>query len=218
VAIWHLLQNRPLWKNNLTVGKTLVSSSMIDKLVNGLDRKLYEVPVGFKWFVQGLLDGTVAFGGEESAGASFLRMDGSTWSTDKDGFILTLLSAEILAKTGRTPSDIYRETLVPQYGDPFYKRSDGPVTDKQKETLKALNPDNITAKELAGLPIESVMTTALGNNAAIGGVKVLLSGGSWFAIRPSGTEPKMKVYIESFGGEDLWNRIYEEALPLIFGS
>lgn len=218
VAIWYLLQNRPVWKNSLTVGKTLVSSSMIDKLVNGLGRKLYEVPVGFKWFVQGLLDGTVAFGGEESAGASFLRMDGSVWSTDKDGFILTLLSAEILAKTGRAPSDIYRETLVPQYGEPFYKRSDGPVTDKQKKTLKSLSPEDITAKMMAGLPVESVLTTAPGNNAAIGGVKVMLGDGSWFAVRPSGTEPKMKVYIESFGGEALWNKIYEEALPLIFDN
>ena len=218
VAIWYLLQNRPSWKDNLLVGKTLVSSSMIDKVVKGLGRRLYEVPVGFKWFVQGLLDGTVAFGGEESAGASFLRRDGSAWSTDKDGFILALLSAEIIAKTGRVPSDIYNETLTSQYGEPFYKRSDGPVTDKQKETLKFFGPEDITAKEMAGIPIESVLTSAPGNNASIGGLKVILGDGSWFAIRPSGTEPKMKVYIESFGGEALWNRIYEEALPLIFGS
>jgi len=216
VAIWYLLQNRPSWKNDLAIGKTLVSSSMIDKIVNGLGKKLYETPVGFKWFVQGILDGTVAFGGEESAGASFLRMDGTAWSTDKDGFCMTLLAAEILAKTGKTPSEIYKEILVPQYGEPYYKRLDGPVTDEQKQVLNALKPDSIKAPELAGLPIKTVMTTAPGNNAPIGGVKVVLEDESWFAIRPSGTEPKMKVYVESFGGEELWNRIYEAALPLIF--
>ena len=218
VAIWYLLQNRPTWKKNLTVGKTLVSSSMIDKVVADLNRELYEVPVGFKWFVQGLLDGTVAFGGEESAGASFLRKDGTAWSTDKDGFCLTLLAAEILAKTGRTPDEIYRDTLVLQYGEPYYKRADGPITDEQKAVLKALTPDSIKVTTLAGLPITAVMTTAPGNGAPIGGVKVVMDDGSWFAIRPSGTEPKMKVYVESFGGEELWQQIYEEALPLIFGQ
>ncbi|MBW1805688.1 MAG: alpha-D-glucose phosphate-specific phosphoglucomutase, partial [Deltaproteobacteria bacterium] len=216
VAIWYLMQNRPLWKKDLGVGKTLVSSSMIDKIVNGLGKKLYEVPVGFKWFVPGLLEGTVAFGGEESAGASFLRMDGTTWTTDKDGFCMALLAAEILAKTGRTPSEIYRETLISQYGEPYYKRSDGPITDEQKAVLKALSPDSIKTSTMAGLAINAIMTTAPGNKAPIGGVKVLLEDGSWFAIRPSGTEPKMKVYVESFGGEELWQRIYDESLPLIF--
>jgi len=218
VAIWYLLQNRPAWEKNISIGKTLVSSSMIDKIVTGLGRKIYEVPVGFKWFVQGLLNGEVAFGGEESAGASFLRRDGTAWSTDKDGFSLTLLAAEILAKTGRKPTEIYRETLVPQYGEPYYKREDGPITDEQKAVLKALTPDSIKATVLAGLPIPAVMTTAPGNGAAIGGVKVVLDDGSWFAIRPSGTEPKMKVYIESFGGEGLWQQIHDEALPLVFGQ
>ena len=218
VAIWYLLQNRPAWEKNISIGKTLVSSSMIDKIVTGLGRKIYEVPVGFKWFVQGLLNGEVAFGGEESAGASFLRRDGTAWSTDKDGFSLTLLAAEILAKTGRKPTEIYRETLVPQYGEPYYKREDGPITDEQKAVLKALTPDSIKATVLAGLPITAVMTTAPGNGAAIGGVKVVLDDGSWFAIRPSGTEPKMKVYIESFGGEGLWQQIHKEALPIVFGQ
>ena len=218
VAIWYLLQNRPGWGRQLAVGKTLVSSSLIDKVVSGLGKKLYEVPVGFKWFVSGLINGTLAFGGEESAGASFLRKDGTVWTTDKDGFSLTLLSAEILAKTGKTPAEVYRDTLVPRYGDPFYKRADSPITEQQKARLNALTPDSIKAPELAGLPVVSVMTTAPGNNASIGGVKVSLNDGSWFAIRPSGTESKMKIYIESFGGEELWEKIYKEALPLIFGD
>jgi len=218
VAIWYLIQNRPLWKKDISIGKTLVSSSMIDRVVNGLGKRLYETPVGFKWFVDGLLDGSVAFGGEESAGASFLRMDGSVWTTDKDGFCMSLLAAEIIAKTGRTPSELYREKLIPQYGEPFYKRMDGPITDKQKAALKTLAPDSIKTSTLAGIPIRNVMTRAPGNDSPIGGVKVTLEDGSWFAIRPSGTEPKMKVYVESFGGEGLWQRIYSEALPFIFGS
>jgi len=218
VAIWYLLKHRPNWDKNISIGKTLVSSSMIDKIVKTSGKKLYEVPVGFKWFVQGLLNGSVAFGGEESAGASFLRMDGSTWTTDKDGFCMTLLSAEILARTGKCPSEIYRDILVTEYGDPYYKREDSPITDRQKEILKALNPENIKAKSLAGKKINMIMTRAPGNNAPIGGVKVTLEGGSWFAIRPSGTEPKMKVYIESFEDNALWQRIYDEALPLIFGN
>ncbi len=217
VAIWYLLQNRPSWRKDLLVGKTLVSSSMIDRIVVDLKRRLYEVPVGFKWFVEGLLDGTVAFGGEESAGASFLRMDGSAWTTDKDGFVMTLLAAEILAKTGMTPSMIYKETLMPRHGDPYYRRVDRPVSDREKDILSSIDPDSLMNSSLAGLPITSVMTHAPGNNEPIGGVKVLLSDESWFAIRPSGTEPKMKVYVESFGGEELWNRIYEEALSFIFG-
>ncbi len=217
VAVWYLLQNRPSWKKDISMGKTLVTTSMIDRIVMDLGKDLYEVPVGFKWFVQGLLDGSLAFGGEESAGASLLRMDGSPWSTDKDGFSMALLSAEILAKTGKTPSEIYRETLVPQYGEPYYRRSDGPVTDAQKKILRSLKPDSIKRSTLAGLSITSVLTRAPGNDSPIGGVKVLLEDGSWLAVRPSGTEPKMKIYIESFEGEELWNRIYEEALPLIFG-
>lgn len=218
VAIWYLLQNRPLWKKDTSIGKTLVSSSMIDRVVESLGKRLYETPVGFKWFVQGLRDGSVVFGGEESAGASFLRMDGSVWTTDKDGFCMALLAAEILAKTGKTPSEIYREKLIPQFGEPYYKRADGPITDEQKAALKALNPDSIKATKLAGMPILKVMTKAPGNNSSMGGVKAILGDGSWFAIRPSGTEPKMKIYVESFGGEALWQRIYDEALPFVFGQ
>ncbi len=217
VAIWYLLQNRPEWGKDLAIGKTLVSSSMIDKVVSGLKRKLYEVPVGFKWFVDGMIKGTVGFGGEESAGASFLRKDGTVWSTDKDGFCMTLLSAEILAKTGKTPDEIYRDTLVSEYGEPYYRRVDSPITDEQKEVLKGMTTDSIKTPALAGLPITTVMTAAPGNNAPIGGVKVVIDDGSWFAIRPSGTEPKMKLYIESFGGEELWQKIHDEAIPLIFG-
>jgi len=218
VAIWYLLQNRPVWGKDIAIGKTLVSSSMIDRVVAGLKRALYEVPVGFKWFVEGMLNGTVAFGGEESAGASFLRKNGTAWTTDKDGFCMTLLAAEILAKTGRTPDEIYRSTLVPAYGEPYYRRVDGPITDEQKDVLKGLTPDSIKTPILAGLPISAAMTTAPGNNAAIGGVKVVIDDGSWFAIRPSGTEPKMKLYIESFGGKERWQQIHDEALPLIFGK
>ena len=218
VAIWYLLQYRTGWKSELAVGKTLVSSSVIDRVVEGFNRKLYEVPVGFKWFVQGLLEGSVAFGGEESAGAAFLRLDGSVWCTDKDGISLTLLAAEILAKTGRTPDDIYKNTLVTRYGDPYYKRADSPITEPQKTLLKGLTPDSIRKNVLADRKIESIMTTAPGNNAPIGGLKVVLDDGSWFAIRPSGTEPKMKVYVESFGGEALWGKIHEEALELVFGQ
>ena len=218
VAIWYLLRNRPKWGKDLAIGKTLVSSSMIDKVVTGLKRALYEVPVGFKWFVDGMLGGTVAFGGEESAGASFLRKDGAVWTTDKDGFCMSLLAAEILAKTGKTPDEIYADTLIPEYGEPYYKRVDGPISDEQKKVLKTLTPDAIKTPTLAGLPITAVMTTAPGNNAPIGGVKVVIEDGSWFAIRPSGTEPKMKLYIESFGEEKRWQQIHDEALPLIFGG
>ncbi len=217
-AIWYLLQNRPAWEKDLGVGKTLVSSSMIDRVVAGLGRKLYEVPVGFKWFVHGLLEGKLAFGGEESAGASFLRKDGTAWTTDKDGFCLTLLAAEILAKTQKTPAEIYNDVLVPQYGKPYYKRVDGPITDSRKEVLKGLTPDTVKISSVAGLPVKAVMTSAPGNGAPVGGIKVVLGDGSWFAIRPSGTEPKMKVYIETFGGEKLWQQIYEQAIPLIFGQ
>ncbi|MFA5114083.1 MAG: phosphoglucomutase, alpha-D-glucose phosphate-specific [Candidatus Margulisiibacteriota bacterium] len=217
VAIWYLMQNRPNWPANLKVGKTLVSSSMIDRVVAGLGKELYEVPVGFKWFVPGLSEGWLAFGGEESAGASFLQLDGQTWTTDKDGFALALLSAEILAKTGQTPSQIYRDVLVKQYGNPLYKRVDGPITDEQKAALKALDPAKITG-QVAGLKIVSVLTKAPGNGAPMGGVKVILEDGSWFAIRPSGTEPKMKLYLESWSGEALLARLQAEAPALIFGE
>lgn len=218
VAIWYLLQNRSSWNTRLQIGKTLVSSSMIDKIVEGMGRELFETPVGFKWFVQGLLNGTVGFCGEESAGAAFLKKDGTVWTTDKDGFSLTLLAAEILAKTGRTPAQIYDDVLTPRYGNPYYKRVDGPITELQKSTLKHLAPDTIKQTSLAGLPVTRISTRAPGNNAAFGGVKVSLADGSWFAIRPSGTEPIMKLYIESFGGEDLWQKIHDEAMDMIFGA
>ena len=216
VAIWYLIQNRTNWKKNLKIGKTMVSSTMIDRVVADTGLTLYETPVGFKWFVKGLLDGSIAFCGEESAGATFLRKNGSVWTTDKDGFVLTLLAAEILAKTGQTPSEIYDEILIPKFGNPFYKRVDGPITEDQKTILLKLSPDSIRTTSLAGLSIVKVQTKATGNNSSLGGVKVSLSDGSWFAIRPSGTEPKMKLYIESFGGEILWKKIHDEALNLIF--
>jgi phosphoglucomutase len=218
VAIWYLIQNRTSWKADISIGKTLVSSSMIDRVARGLGKRLYEVPVGFKWFVHGLLDGSVAFGGEESAGATFLRMDGTTWTTDKDGFCMSLLAAEILAKTGNTPSEIYREKLIPQYGEPYYKRADSTITDRHKEMLNAIRVDSLKGSAIAGLTIREVMTRAPGNEAPIGGVKIELQDGSWFAVRPSGTEPKMKVYVESFGGKELWQRIHDEAISLIFGE
>lgn len=189
---------------------------MIDRVVKDLDRTLYEVPVGFKWFVDGLLKGDLAFGGEESAGASFLRMDGFPWCTDKDGFSAGLLSAEIIAKTGKTPAEIYNDVLVPKHGAPFYRRADGPISEQQRRILKSFTTESLKVSEVAGLTITSVATTAAGNGAPIGGVKVTLEDGSWFAIRPSGTEPKMKVYVESFGGEDLWQNIYSEVQGCIF--
>lgn len=215
VAIWYLLQNRNNWKTDLKIGKTAVSSSMIDKVVSGFNRELYEVPVGFKWFVNGLLEGWLAFGGEESAGASLLQMNGQAWTTDKDGFSLDLLAAEILAKTGKTPSQIYSEVLVAKYGNPFYQRVDGPITDEQKSILKQIRPDSIEGT-IAGQRIAKVIIKASGNNASLGGIKVILEDGSWFALRPSGTEPKMKFYIESWSGKETWEKIYAEAPKLIF--
>jgi phosphoglucomutase len=191
---------------------------MIDRVVAGLGKELYEVPVGFKWYVDGFIKGWLAFGGEESAGASFLRRNGTVWTTDKDGFALDLLAAEILAKTGKTPSQIYQQILVSQHGEPYYKRADGSISNAQRDRLNKLTPESITATTVAGLSIVDKLFRAPGNGAPVGGVKVVLSDGSWFAIRPSGTEPKMKIYVESFGGEDLWNRIYQEASPLIFGQ
>ncbi len=221
VSIWYLIQNRPKWANSLKIGKTIVSSGIIDKVVTGLGRKSHEVPVGFKWFVDGLHEGWLGFGGEESAGASFLRRNGEVWTTDKDGFAPVLLAAEILAKTGKSPAEIYSGTLVPQYGEPFYKRDDDaikPVTEEKKAFLKSFNPDLITATTVAGLPITAKLVKAPGNNEPIGGIKVVLMDGSWFAMRPSGTENKIKFYIESFGGEQLWQQINAEAPDLIFAK
>ncbi len=196
VAIRYLLTQRPDWSSGSAVGKTLVSSGLIDRVVNNLKRKLVEVPVGFKWFVGGLMDGSLCFGGEESAGASFLRRDGSVWTTDKDGLILGLLAAEITACTGRDPGEHYRE-LTAQFGTPFYTRIDAPATPQQKAAFKKLSPENVTATELADEPIVARLTKAPGNQAAIGGLKVVTQNG-WFAARPSGTENIYKLYAESF--------------------
>lgn len=196
IAINYLLANRPLWTNDKKIGKTLVSSALIDRVVAGRDRELYEVPVGFKWFVDGLHQGTLVFGGEESAGASFLRLDGTVWSTDKDGFILGLLAAEIFAKTGKDPYALYVE-LTEEFGAPIYKRLDASASLAQKAALKQLDVGSVSQTELAGDPILAVMTKAPGNQADIGGVKVVTRNG-WFAARPSGTENSYKIYLESF--------------------
>jgi phosphoglucomutase len=196
VAIRYLLTHRPNWPAHVAVGKTLVSSSVIDHVVKSVDRKLTEVPVGFKWFAHGLLDGSLCFGGEESAGASFLRRDGTVWTTDKDGPILDLLAAEILARTGKDPGEHYREITV-AFGTPIYKRIDAPATPEQKARLSKLDPSGVKASDLAGEPIVAKLTRAPGNDAAIGGLKVVARSG-WFAARPSGTENIYKVYAESF--------------------
>ncbi len=213
VAIDYLFRNRPHWKQHAGVGKTLVSSSIIDRLAADLGRRLMEVPVGFKWFVDGLLDGSLGFGGEESAGASFLRHDGRPWSTDKDGLILGLLSAEITAKSGKEPGQRYRE-LTTKYGDPVYERIDAPATPEEKAILSKLSPEQVSAKELAGEKIEAMLTKAPGNGAPIGGLKVATKNG-WFAARPSGTENVYKIYAESFLGQDHLRRIQKEAQKLI---
>jgi len=199
VAVWYLFQNRPLWRDNAAVGKTIVSTSMIDRVCRHLDKRLLEVPVGFKWFVDGLIDGSCGFGGEESAGASFLRKDGTVWTTDKDGIVMGLLACEIMAKTGNDPAQIYGE-LENRFGRAFYTRLDIPASPEQKAALKKLSPDSIGTKELAGEPIRSVLTHAPGNNSTIGGLKVVTENG-WFAVRPSGTENINKIYAESFTGE-----------------
>jgi len=213
VAIDHLFRTRADWGPAAAVGKTLVSSSMIDRVAADLGRPLLEVPVGFKWFVPGLLDGAVGFGGEESAGASFLRRDGSTWTTDKDGLLLCLLAAEILAVSGRSPSEHWAE-LADRFGAPAYARIDAPATREQKAVLAKLSPDQVTATELAGEPITATLTTAPGNGAPIGGLKVSTESG-WFAARPSGTEDVYKIYAESFQGPDHLKRIQEEAKSLV---
>ncbi len=213
VAVWYLFQNRPGWRGDAVVGKTLVSSSMIDRVAAHLGRKLSEVPVGFKWFVPGLLDGSCGFGGEESAGASFLRRDGTVWTTDKDGIIMDLLAAEITAKTGRDPGELYAE-LTGRFGSPVYERLDAPATPAQKAALKKLSPDAVAATELAGDPIVSKLTRAPGNKAPIGGLKVVTEQG-WFAARPSGTEEIYKIYAESFRGGEHLHRIQEEAQAMV---
>jgi phosphoglucomutase len=213
VAISYLFAHRPQWGADVAVGKTLVSSSLIDRVVDGLGRRLVEVPVGFKWFVPGLLDGSVGFGGEESAGASFLRRDGGVWTTDKDGILLALLASEIQAVTGSSPSQLHAE-LTARYGESAYARVDAPATREQKAALGKLSPEDVTATELAGEPITAKLTRAPGNDAAIGGLKVTTEN-AWFAARPSGTEDVYKVYAESFKGPDHLARVQEEAKAVV---
>ena len=212
-AIHYLFQNRPKWRADAAVGKTAVSSSMIDRVAAGLGRRLSEVPVGFKWFVDGLLDGSFGFGGEESAGASFLRFDGGPWSTDKDGIIMALLSAEITARLGKDPAQVYQQ-LTAKYGDCFYRRQDAPATAAMKKMLKTLAPEQVRVKELAGEKIEAVLTRAPANGEPLGGIKVVTSGG-WFAARPSGTEEVYKIYAESFRSGAHLDALFLEAEALI---
>ncbi|SKC40586.1 phosphoglucomutase (alpha-D-glucose-1,6-bisphosphate-dependent) [Okibacterium fritillariae] len=213
VAIDYLYQHRDGWKSDAAIGKTLVSSSIIDKVAESLGRRLWEVPVGFKWFVPGLVDGSVGFGGEESAGASFLRFDGTVWTTDKDGILLALLASEIIAVTGKTPSQLYTE-LTEKFGDPVYQRVDAAASKAQKAKLGKLDGDAITATELAGDPITAKLTHAPGNDAAVGGLKVVTDK-AWFAARPSGTEDVYKIYAESFVGEDHLRQVQEEAKKIV---
>jgi len=216
VAVWYLFQNRPQWGEDVSVGKTLVSSSMIDRVAASLGRDLCEVPVGFKWFVDGLLEGWLGFGGEESAGASFLRQDGSVWTTDKDGLLLDLLAAEITATTGRDPSEHY-EALEEQFGSPVYERIDTPASKAQKKALKQLSPEMVERDELAGEEILTKLTKAPCNDASIGGLKVVAENG-WFAARPSGTEDIYKIYTESFRGEKHLKRIQQEAREIVMAA
>ncbi len=213
VAIQYLYTHRPAWPADCGIGKTLVSSSMIDRVAEDIGRTLVEVPVGFKWFVPGLGDGSVGFGGEESAGASFLTLDGSTWTTDKDGILLDLLASEILAVTGRTPSQLYAD-LVARHGQPFYARTDADATREQKARLKALSPADVTADSLAGEPITAILTEAPGNGAPIGGLKVTTEH-AWFAARPSGTEDKYKIYAESMISAEHLAQVQQEAQALV---
>lgn len=212
-AILYLFQHRPHWSKNAAVGKTLVSSQMIDRVTEKLGRNLYEVPVGFKWFVDGLLDGSLGFGGEESAGASFARLDGTAWTTDKDGIILALLAAEMTAKLGKDPGEIYQD-LIHEFGEPAYSRVEASATPAQKKLLQNLSPDSVKSKTLAGEEIRSVLTKAPGNDAPIGGLKVVAASG-WFAARPSGTEDIYKIYGESFLGMDHLDRIIKEAQTIV---
>ena len=213
VCIHYLLANRSRWRQDSAVGKTVVSSSMIDRVTAKLGRRLHEVPVGFKWFVDGLLDGSLGFAGEESAGASFLRSDGTVWTTDKDGIIAALLAAEITSRVGRDPGEIYR-SLAQEFGDPVYERIDAPATAQQKAALQSLAPEHIRASSLAGEKIKKILTKAPGDGNAIGGVKVIAESG-WFAARPSGTEEIYKIYAESFHGREHLLRIEEEAQAIV---
>jgi phosphoglucomutase len=213
VAIAYLFANRPAWPATVAVGKTLVSSSMIDRVAARLNRRLVEVPVGFKWFVEGLMDGSLGFGGEESAGATFLRRDGTVWTTDKDGLVPNLLAAEITARTGKDPGEHYRE-LTAEFGTSFYTRIDAPATPEQKERLANLSPDAVKESELAGEPIRGKLTKAPGNNASFGGLKVIAAGG-WFAARPSGTENIYKIYAESFKDQAHLDAIVDEAQLIV---
>ncbi len=213
VAIFYLFQHRPQWPREAAVGKTLVSTGMIDRVAAKLGRKLCEVPVGFKWFVDGLLDGSLGFGGEESAGASFVRLDGSVWTTDKDGIIAALLAAEITARMGRDPGEIYRD-LTREFGEPVYDRVEAPATPEQKEALEGLSAQQVRSTDLAGEKIQSILSRAPGNGAPIGGLKVIAESG-WFAARPSGTENIYKIYAESFRGADHLRRILEEAQAIV---
>jgi len=213
VAIDYLYRHRPSWRQDTGVGKTAVSSQMIDRVTAKLGRRLYEVPVGFKWFVNGLVDGSLGFGGEESAGATFLQFDGSVWSTDKDGLIPGLLSAEITARTGRDPGEAYR-ALTQEFGEPVFERVDAPASKAQKQVLKKLAPEQVKSKELAGEKITQVLSNAPGNGAPIDGLKVLTEHG-WFAARPSGTEEIYKIYAESFLGKDHLSRLIDEAQKLV---
>jgi phosphoglucomutase len=212
-AIFYLFQNRPNWSESAAVGKTVVSSQMIDRVATKLGRKLCEVPVGFKWFVDGLLDGSLGFVGEESAGASFSRKDGSVWTTDKDGIVPSLLSAEITARTGRDPGEIYRD-LAREFGEPLYDRRDAPATPAQKASLARLSPQQVRSADLAGEKIQAILTHAPGNGASIGGLKVIAESG-WFAARPSGTEDIYKIYAESFLDADHLRRILQEAQTIV---
>lgn len=215
VAIDYLLSHRPNWPAEAMVGKTLVSSSIIDKVVMAHGRRVYETPVGFKWFVDGLIKGNLLFAGEESAGATFLRHDGRTWTTDKDGFCMALLAAEIMAVTGKAPHEHY-ERLSRDHGQSHYGRLDTDVREEEKAILKNIDPVRFQGLEIAGLRITEAYTNAPGNRAAIGGLKALLDDGSWFAMRPSGTEPKLKLYIESFSGPETWQKLADEAPGLVF--
>jgi len=213
VAIHYLFQHRPLWRKDAGIGKTVVSSSMINRIAAKLQRRLDEVPVGFKWFVDGLLDGSLGFGGEESAGAAFLRKDGTVWTTDKDGMVPALLSAEITARMGVDPGEMYRQ-LTRELGEPLFERIDAPATPAQKKLLARLTPQQVVSKELAGEAIQSILTQAPGNGAAIGGIKVIAEHG-WFAARPSGTEDVYKIYAESYRGSDHLHRIQQEAQHIV---
>jgi phosphoglucomutase len=213
VAIFYLFQHRPAWRRDAAVGKTVVSSQMIDRVTEKLNRRLYEVPVGFKWFVGGLLDGSLGFAGEESAGASFVRRDGSVWTTDKDGMVAALLAAEITARMDRDPGEIYRE-LTREFGDPVYDRVEAPATPAEKARLETLSPEHIRTSDLAGERIQTILTSAPGDGHPLGGVKVAAKNG-WFAARPSGTEDIYKIYAESFRGADHLRRILGEAQTIV---